>query len=121
MKGSMSDKIIIQDISVKTRIGVPDEERQFPQTLLVTVILHLSLKKSGKSDDIEETTDYYQVYQDIHSLAAEKPRKLLEHFAHEIAELTLDKYERVKAVEIEVKKFILPDTEHVAIRIKRKN
>ncbi|MDK3161962.1 dihydroneopterin aldolase [Kamptonema cortianum] len=66
-----------------------------------------------------QTTDYYQVYQDIHALAAKKPRKLLEHFAHEIAEAILGKY-KVKAVEIEIRKFILPETAHVAVRIKRK-
>ncbi len=115
----MSDKIILQDISVKTRIGVPDEERKFPQTLLISITLHQSLRKAGKSDSIEKTTDYYSVYQGIHALASLKPRKLIEHFAHEIAGMILKDY-AVHAVEVEIKKFILPETAHVAVKIKRK-
>lgn len=115
----MPDKIIINEILVNTRIGVPEEERRFCQKLLITVILQRPLKKAGKSDSIKDTVDYFKVYGRIHDLAALKPRKLLEHFAHEIAEMILQEFS-MSSVEIEIKKFILPDTDSVSVKIKRR-
>ncbi|MDZ4744264.1 MAG: dihydroneopterin aldolase [Verrucomicrobiota bacterium] len=115
----MPDQIIIKNMAVRTRIGVPDEERRFAQDLVVTVVLFQPLKKAGRTDEIEQTTDYYGVYQKIHGLAAKKPRKLIEHFAQEIAEMILNAYS-VDAVEVEIHKFILPGTSYVGVKIKRK-
>ncbi|MDZ4817294.1 MAG: dihydroneopterin aldolase [Verrucomicrobiota bacterium] len=116
----MSDLIILKDIEVSAHIGVPDEERQNAQRLAISLCLKTSLKRAGKSDRIEDTINYHDIYKLVQSLAQEKPRKLIETLAEEIAEAILSQY-KVKSVEVLVKKFIFPDTAFIAVQIKRKD
>ncbi len=116
----MSDSIILREVEVKSRIGVPVKERQRPQRLTITVELKgLSLRKAGKSDGIEKTINYFPIYQGIKKLAQARPRKLLETLAEEIAAWILSEFP-VKRVRVEVRKFIFPDASYVAVAVSRR-
>jgi dihydroneopterin aldolase len=52
-------------------------------------------------------------------VAAARPRKLIETLAEEIAQAILAGF-AVKKVEVEIRKFILPDAEWVGVAIERK-
>ena len=65
----MKDTITIEDIQVRCRIGVPDEERANPQDLLITLSLETETAKAGQSDDIAQTIDYHAVYVQTRKLA----------------------------------------------------
>jgi len=73
---------------------------------------------AGLGDDIGNTINYAAVCAAVRQEAEAKPRRLIETLAGEIAELLLGRFP-VTAVEVEVRKFIVPGTEYVAVSIRR--
>jgi dihydroneopterin aldolase len=115
----MSDLIRIVDLEVSSQIGVPDEERAHAQKLLILIDMEVDcVAQAAISDDVAQTVNYYDVAQKVKALAAKRPRKLLETLAEEIT-TDLLKNSSIKAVTIEIKKFILSDARHVSVKITR--
>lgn len=116
----MSDRIHIDGLEVHAHIGVPDEERSRRQKLLVDVDLRVrSFADAALADNVTLTVDYAQLANEIKTVAASRPRKLIETLAEDIAAVVLQ-HELVKDVVITIEKFILPDTRFVSVEIKRK-
>jgi dihydroneopterin aldolase len=113
-----ADTIEIRKLRVSTHIGVPDEERVEPQELRLSVVMTPSSGFDDLDDDIAWTVDYYAVAKELQALAAERPRCLIETLALDCARHLLEKHP-LRRVEIVVEKFILPDTECVAVRVVR--
>lgn len=114
----MPDRIHIEALQLRTRIGVPEEERVEPQRLTVSLTLEPKDGFCALDDRIEATVDYAAVCETVKALAAERPRRLVETLAQEIAAALLTAYP-LQRVEVELRKFILPDTDYVAVRIAR--
>lgn len=114
----MPDQIVIRSLELTTHIGVPDEERETPQRLTVDLVMEPLNDFRNLNESIEQTVDYYAVSKAVQALARERPRKLIETLVEEIAALVLRKF-AVREVEVELRKYILPDTDHVAVRIQR--
>ena len=115
------DIIRIDGLRLKTRIGVPDDERNAPQTVEVFLSIHpLSTCLSGLGDDLERTIDYFNVCQRVINLASQGERKLIETLAENIAELVLKEFP-ARAVTVEIRKFILPNTNYVSVSLSRRN
>jgi dihydroneopterin aldolase len=112
------DTITIQDLGVLCRIGVPEEERAKPQRLLITIEMSGDFSKSCLSDDLAETINYYRVALRITDLCAKTSFKLIERLAQEIAQ-TIQSEFGAKQINVEVKKFILPDARYVSFRLSR--
>lgn len=113
-----SDRIHIQGLKLETRVGVPDEERAEPQTVVVSLTITPDCPLAGLDDDIEKTIDYFAVTQSLKEVAAGDKRKLIETLAKDLATSVLE-FDRVKAVDLEVRKFILPETDYVSVSIRR--
>ena len=118
MSESKQDTIKIEGLRLSTQIGVPDEERAGWQSLTAHLTLTPIHGFSDAGDDIAKTVDYDTVARQIRSLASENPRKLIETLAEEIAELLLGKFP-LQSVELELRKYILPDCDYVAVSITR--
>lgn len=114
----MPDTIHISQLELTAHIGVPDEERAAPQRLTVSLALEPVRAFAELQEDIAKTVDYFAVSRAVQALAAERPRQLIETLAEEIAALVLGRF-AVAAVEVELRKYILPDTEFVAVRCRR--
>lgn len=112
------DNIVIRDLEVEARVGVTEQERAQPQRLLVSVELDLDLREAGRSDNVAKTTDYAMLADLIRRLATKKPHNLVESIAEELADAILQQ-KLAQAVTIEVKKFSVPRTQHVAVQIRR--
>jgi dihydroneopterin aldolase len=112
------DEIRIEALELSTRIGVPDEERAVPQRLTANLILVPKTPFNRLGDRIENTVDYFQVARVTQEIARSLPRHLIETLAEEIAQNLLARFS-LTAVEVELRKYILPDTAHVAVRIRR--
>jgi len=115
----MQDQIRLSAIRVSTHIGVPDEERAQPQSLEVDLTLVPVKGFAQAGDELEGTIDYFSVWQRVHEIAGEKPRKLIETLAEELANAVLKEYEAVAEVGVVVRKFILPQTGSVSVTIWR--
>jgi dihydroneopterin aldolase len=87
----MLDLIRIVDLEIWSTIGVPDEEREKPQRLLVDLELRVKdIGPASMTDNVKLTIDYAVVTQRIKTMAEARPRRL-----------------------------IVPGTRHVSVRIER--
>jgi len=114
----MTDEIRIQDLELMARVGVPDEERAQPQRLTVSLVLQSSRNFGDLGDDLARTVDYAAVCEELRRFVSNRREKLIETLAHEMAEHLLRNFELVR-VELELRKFILPETRYVAARVTR--
>jgi dihydroneopterin aldolase len=115
----MSDLIRIVDFEVFAHIGVPEEERRAAQRLLITLEMTVAtFAHAAKTDDLSRTVNYYDVAQRLALITSKRPRKLLETLAEEIATEVLKNYPMQKLT-LEIKKFILPGTQYVSVKIER--
>lgn len=110
--------ILIQGLEVFARVGVPEEERARPQRLLVNAVVEPLIAFDELGDEIARTVDYDAASRRLAEIAAERPRKLIETLASEMAGALIGEFPARRA-EIEIRKFILPQTEHVAVRCAR--
>lgn len=114
------NEILIAGLRVKTRIGVPDEERLGEQELEFDLRIQPARAFVEMQDRLEDTIDYAKVCERVAEIASAKPRKLIETLADEIADMILNEF-HARRVEVELRKFILPQTRHVAVRCVREN
>lgn len=112
------DTIIINELEVWYHVGVPDAERAAAQRLLLTVEMERDFAAAAAGDDLRETIDYYAVSRRLLSLGEGRSWKLIETLAVEIAEMVLKEFGAAR-VRVEVKKFIIPEARHVAVRVER--
>jgi len=115
----MPDTIEIRRLKLVTHIGVPDEERADSQILLATIRMTPSQGFDGLADEISRTIDYYQVSREIAALAADRPRRLIETLATDIASHLLEHHPLAR-VAVTIEKHILPNTECVAVHLERR-
>jgi FolB domain-containing protein len=108
-------EILIDSLRVKTWIGVPDAERMEAQEIEIDIRIQPTRSFAEMQDDISLTVDYAAVCQRVSEVAAERPRRLIESLAQEICEMILKEFAATLA-EVEIRKFILPETRHVAVR-----
>jgi len=114
----MPDCIRIESLELSSLIGVPEEERAAPQRLTASLVLEPIRDFRALDDRLENTVDYFAVCAHIKALATARPRCLIETLAGEIAAELLARFP-LRAVEIELRKFILPDTAFVAVHLRR--
>lgn len=113
------DQILIRGLELWPRVGVPEEERAAPQKLLLDLALSLETRFEAMDDRIEETVDYDSLSRALKAEAASGERRLIETLAADLAAFALEA-PRVVSVRITLRKFILPDTEHVAVELHRR-
>jgi dihydroneopterin aldolase len=114
----MTDCITLCDLEVHYRVGVPDEERQKPQRLLLTVQVFRDFNAAIQTDSIDTTTNYFAISERLKRLGDHREWKLIEKLAGDIAALILAEFP-CERVAVEVKKFIIPETRHVSVRLER--
>ena len=114
----MTDRILINGLELSSFIGVPDEERAIAQRLTVNLVLEPIRDFTALGDALENTVDYFRVCEEVKTLSLARPRRLLETLAEDIAALLLARF-ALRTVEVELRKYILPDTAFVAAKIGR--
>jgi FolB domain-containing protein len=112
------DTIEIRDLEVYYSVGVPDQERANPQRLLLTVQMATDFSRCAAADDLTQTIDYFAVCQRLFRFGDQRSWKLIEKLASEIADMILKEF-RARSVTVEVKKFIIPQTRFVSVRLSR--
>jgi dihydroneopterin aldolase len=114
----MADLILIDSLELAARIGVADRERAAFQRLTVSLQLQPARRFGTLEDRIENTVDYFNVCQCVKEIAASRPRHLIETLADDIATGLLATFP-LRGVTVELRKYILPDTRFVAVKIHR--
>lgn len=111
--------VMVRGLKVRTRIGVPDEERAGWQELLVDLEMVPEREFSAMEDRIDATVDYHAVADGIGRLAETGSRHLIETLADEIGDFVLQRHP-VGEVRVRIRKFILPQTEWVGVELTKR-
>ena len=69
------DKIVIPDYRISCHVGVPKEERDVAQDVLIDVELELDLSQAGRADDFALTVDYDAVCKTVAATVERRPRR----------------------------------------------
>ncbi len=110
-----ADRIEIRRLAVPCQIGVPEEERASLQTLFLSLAMIPEKTFRALEDRIERTVDYEAVARRVQEVAGERPRRLVETLADDVARMVLEEFQ-AREIVVEVEKHILPDTEAVIVR-----
>ncbi len=94
------DKILITGLVATGIVGVNEQERKFPQELLMDIELEYPLDKAGESDSIEDTISYSFVAKLIRKCVQESSYFTLEALA---AQLVNQLFEETPADAVRIK------------------
>ena len=112
------DEIVIKDLVVHYRVGVPDQERASPQQLSLTVQMRHDISRAAQTDSLENTIDYHALARRLSSFGEGRQWRLIETLAVDLARMILREF-KPQRVTVEVKKFILPQAGYVSLRVSR--
>lgn len=99
----MTDKIQIKDLTLRTIIGINDDERVNRQDVLINVTMYADTRPAGASDDIADAVNYKTITKRIIKLVENSEFFLIEKMVAEIANLCLENHQ-VKRVMVSVEK-----------------
>ena len=114
----MIDRIHIEQLEVHGRVGVLDSERAEPQRLIFNVTLLPEIAEP--CDDIGNTVNYSEVAASLRQFVNQHDYKLIETLAEETAAHLLAQF-NLRKVEVEVRKYVLPDTNYVSVTAVREH
>ena len=116
------DQITIKDLVIYGKHGVFKEEQIMGQRFLVSAVLWVDTRTSGKSDNLRDSVNYGTVCHEIKNFLENNTYKLIEAAAEHMAEHILLNFPLVKEVELELKKPWAPiglPLDTVAVKIRR--
>ena len=113
-----ADQIHIEQLEVFARVGVTDNERAAPQRLTFSVTVWPKTKFEESAEDISRTVNYSAVAVEVRNFARERSCKLIETLAADLAAYLLKSFP-IDQVEIELRKFVLPEARYVSVRLSR--
>ena len=103
--------------------GCFDFEKRDGNTFLVSVEMDLDTDISGKTDNLEDTLNYQEVY-DVAKREMEIPSNLLEHVGQRILDTLINEFTKLKSVKVKLSKLNPPlggEVESVSIEISKTN
>lgn len=114
------DRIHIEGLEVRARVGVPDEERATPQRLVFNITLWptQSMSATALKDDIARTIDYAAVCDETKKFVRARSDRLIETLADALAMRLLEVFP-IHKVEVELRKFVLPEIDFVSVTVTR--
>lgn len=117
------DKIIIENLELIAEHGVFKEEKFLGQKFIISVEMTTDTREAGKTGNLNASTHYGFVADDIEKIFTSNSFDLIETCAEKIAEMILTKYPLISEVKVTVKKPWAPIRKHfdfVAVEITRK-
>jgi dihydroneopterin aldolase len=109
------ESIEIHGLEVQGRIGVPESERKSPQRLLVTLRYQLETSFAALNDQLAKTVDYASVAFEVDKIVGASRAHLVEKLVSEIGEALMARFP-MQRLEIELRKFILPNAQYVSVK-----
>lgn len=107
--------IAIDDLEVKGRIGVPEQEREKVQRLLVSVRFQIGPAFAALNDQFNQTVDYSAVAAEVEKIVEASSAHLMETLVSDIGSTLMRRFP-MQRLEIELKKFILRNARYVSVK-----
>ncbi len=98
-----SDRIEIEDLSLRAVIGIFDHERDRRQELSMSLTLATDVRRAAATDAIDDAVDYKSVTKRIIDFVEASQFFLLETLAEQVAQLIFDEFD-IDAVRLRVDK-----------------
>lgn len=117
------DKIIIENLEIIAEHGVFKEEKFLGQKFIVSLEMKTDTREAGKTGNLNASTHYGFVSDDVEKLLTSQSFDLIETCAEKTAEMILTKYPLISEVKVAIKKPWAPIRKHfdfVAVEITRK-
>ena len=114
----MSDRIFLEGVRVRCRIGITAKERMEPQEVLIDLSFFMDLSRAGASDNLEETVNYRTALDEISRFASSREFVLLEGLADGLASLAIEAF-GVESVRVRVRKAKYSLEPSIGIEIER--
>lgn len=114
------DIIFLQEVKVKTHLGVPEWERLVAQTIILDIELAMPHSRSCQTDAIEDTIDYGQIVARIRETLTEKSFKLVEALAEHVCQLIINEFGSPWVKVRVAKPGILPGLKALGVVLERK-
>ena len=114
------DEIIIKGLKIFAYHGVNPEETENGQEFELDITMFADLTKARQSDNLEDTINYAKARKVVNAAMCDKPFKLIERAAEEVANRLLDNFIELKRVEVLLKKPNAPMSckfDYVAVKI----
>ena len=86
------DIITINQLAIKTTIGVYEWEKQIKQTLLLDIQFATDVKQAARHDKLEDSLDYDCIGSGVTNLISEGQFQLIETVAEQVAEFLLQEF-----------------------------
>ncbi|MBT2759339.1 dihydroneopterin aldolase [Mesobacillus foraminis] len=116
------DKIHLNEMKFYGYHGVFSEETRLGQRFAVDLTVEVDLSEAGKSDHLDDSINYAELYQVCKDVVEGPPFKLVEAVAEKIAQELLAKFEQIAVCHVTVIKPDPPIPGHyksVAVEITR--
>ncbi len=116
----MADTIRLDQLQVPAALGVSAPERRMRRPVTLDLELEMDLARAGGSDRIGDTVDYFEIYQVVEAVAAQREHRLVEALGQRIADALLERFP-FDAVVVTVRKHrpFAGVVEFAGIRIRR--
>ena len=115
-----SDSINVAQLELFARVGVADTERAQPQRLVLNLTAWPCTSFDSLGDDIERAVNYSALCLAAKEFFQTRSAALIETLAHELADLLLKKFP-IRKIDIELRKFVVPDTQYVSVALSRES
>lgn len=103
-----TDTIFIEGLEFYGFHGVPDAEQAIGHRYSLDVYLSVDTRQAGISDNVIDTVNYAQVAEILLELGINTQSRLLEHMAERMICALLERYMRVQAVTLCLRKRLPP-------------
>ena len=113
-----SDQIHIERLEILARVGVSDEERASAQRLIFNITFWPTRPAAGLEDEVTRTVDYAAVCAKTKRFVQARSDRLIETLADALAMRLLEVF-AIEKITIELRKFVLPETEFVSVTVTR--
>ena len=116
------DQIRINNLEVYCNHGVFPEENKLGQKFVVSCVMYVDTRKAGLTDDLDASVHYGLVSHLLKKEMEENTFMLIERLAEHLAEKVLTYDDKIKKVDIEIKKPWAPiglPVEYVSVKITR--
>ncbi|MEP6602515.1 MAG: dihydroneopterin aldolase [Spartobacteria bacterium] len=118
MDSDEPDHVHIEQLEVFACVGVTENERASPQRLLLDITVWPKDAFEAVQDDIARAVNYSAVCATARELMREQSFALIETFAAELAARLLRSFP-IQRVHLEIRKFVVPDAQHVSVSLTR--
>lgn len=112
-------RISVRALKARARLGCTPEERAYPQTVVVDLVLRLTpaAMVSTTSDELGDTVDYMAVAAVVEATCRDGEWRLLEKMCRDIGVAVRQLSPLVRSVDVAVRKNVLPHADGVVCEL----